>query len=66
MRKKNFSGVANLIKSLRSNEILDASKYIYAYFNKNTNISADDFWHFAAVVSSVNWLVILFSAMKQN
>ena len=58
MRKKNFSGVANLIKSLRSNEILDASKYIYAYFNKNTNISADDFWHFAAVVSSVNWLLI--------
>lgn len=70
MRKKNFSGVTNIIKSLRNNDILDASKYIYAYFNKNTNISADDFWHFAAVISSVNWLLIrntiVVSSVRRN
>lgn len=58
MRKKNFSGVFNLIKSLKKSDIPEACKFITAYFNRNNSINADEFWHFAAVISSANWWII--------
>ena len=58
MRKKNFSEVYSLIKSLNKSDIPEACKLVTAYFNRNNSIKADEFWHFAAVISSANCLII--------
>lgn len=57
MSKKNFIGVSRHIMKLNQSEISEARKFIANYFDKNTKIKADDFWHFAAVISTANWLL---------
>ncbi len=55
MRNKNFTGVYRQIKKLNEKELAEARKYIAAYFDKNSYIKADEFWHFAAIITSANW-----------
>lgn len=57
MSNKNFTGVFRHINKLNEKEISEARKFIANYFAKNTYIKADEFWHFAAIISTANWLL---------
>lgn len=57
MSNKNFTGVSRHIKKLNEKELSEARKYIANYFDKKKYIEADEFWHFAAVISTANWLL---------
>lgn len=57
LRKKNYTGFSVLLKSLNKYEFASARNFITAYFGRSKSMGADEFWHFAAIISESNWLL---------
>ena len=55
--QRNFKGVSRYINKLDEIEVSEARTFITTYFAEDKSLNSDDFWHFAEVISTANWLL---------
>ena len=58
LRKKNLKGFSIVLNSLNKKDFATTRNFITEYFANSKSMSADDFWHIAALISEINWLLI--------